>query len=153
MPEPLKIEAATLDDLPVMAELLVDLFEQEADFTPDYHKQIKGLQLILEQPNRGRIFVLRLGDLIIGMINLVITISTSEGGVALILEDVIVHKDHRGQGYGSLLVRHAIDYAREKNFVRISLLTDRAEYEARTFFKRHGFTESEMVTMRQRLVE
>lgn len=149
--EALKIESATLDDLLPLAELLFELFSLEADFIPDHAKQMKGLQLILEQPNRGRIFVLRCGDRIIGMINLLITISTAEGGVVLLLEDMVIHHNYRKQGYGSKLLKYAIDYAREKNFLRISLLTDGSETEARDFYKHHGFIESEMVVMRQSL--
>ena len=78
MPD-LRIEPATLEDLPLMAELLAELFAAEPEFTADQAKQIRGLRLILEQPNRGRIFVLRNSSRIIGMINLLITISTAEG--------------------------------------------------------------------------
>src|SRR5438105_3761566 len=54
MDEP-HIEQATLEDLPQLADLLIDLFTQEADFVPNRAKQLRGLRLILEQPNRGRI--------------------------------------------------------------------------------------------------
>jgi len=148
MPEQLFIEPATIDDLPQLADLLFDLFSHEADFIPNRDKQIRGLRLILEQPNRGRIFVLRSGAKIIGMINLLITISTAEGGFVLILEDLIVHKDHRGQGYGSRLLEHALGYARAKDFLRITLLTDKLENSARAFYEQHGFEQSGMVPMR-----
>ena len=39
MPD-LRIEPATVDDLSELADLLADLFSQEADFTPDREKQI-----------------------------------------------------------------------------------------------------------------
>jgi len=148
MPEQLFIEPATTDDLPQLADLLYDLFSQEADFIPDREKQMRGLRLILEQPNRGRIFVLRNQARIIGMINLLITISTAEGGFVLILEDLVVHKDHRGQGYGSRLLEHTLGYARAKDFLRITLLTDRLEDGARSFYEQHGFKQSGMVPMR-----
>jgi GNAT superfamily N-acetyltransferase len=148
MTDQLLIEPATLDDLPELADLLYDLFSQEADFIPNKEKQMRGLRLILEQPNRGRIFVLRSGERIIGMINLLITISTAEGGFVLILEDLVVHKDHRGQGYGSRLLEHALSYARAKDFLRITLLTDKLEESARSFYEQHGFRQSGMVPMR-----
>ena len=131
-----------------MADLLYDLFSQEADFVPDRDKQIRGLRLILEQPSRGRIFVLRHSARIIGMINLLITISTAEGGFVLILEDLVIHRDHRGQGYGGRLLAHALAYARDKGFLRVTLLTDRMENQARLFYERHGFKQSGMVPMR-----
>jgi len=148
MPDQLLIEPATLDDLPQLADLLYDLFSQEADFIPNRDKQIRGLRLILEQPNRGRIFVLRHGDRIIGMINLLITISTAEGGFVLILEDLVIHRDHRGQGYGGRLLAHALGFAKEKGFFRVTLLTDKMENKARAFYEHHGFRQSGMVPMR-----
>jgi len=148
MSEPLLIEPATLDDLPQLADLLYDLFSHEADFIPNREKQMRGLRLILEQPSRGRIFVLRSGSRIIGMINLLITISTAEGGFVLLLEDLIIHRDHRGQGYGGRLLEHALGYARAKDFLRITLLTDKLENSARAFYEQHGFRQSGMVPMR-----
>jgi len=148
MPDHLRIEPATIDDLPQLADLLHGLFSQEADFIPNREKQMKGLRLILEQPSRGRIFVLRSGTRIIGMINLLITISTAEGGFVLMLEDLVVHCDHRGQGYGGRLLEHALEYARTKGFLRVTLLTDKLENRARDFYEHHGFRQSGMVPMR-----
>jgi hypothetical protein len=41
-----------------------------------------------------------------------------------------------------------MDFARKKNFLRITLLTDRPEIKSQAFFKRHGFFESAMIPMR-----
>jgi len=110
-------------------------------------KQSRGLRLILEQPARGRIFVLRNDRLIVGMINLLITLSTAEGGFVLLLEDLVIHRDHRGLGYGSRLLRHAVEFAREKKFLRLTLLTHGNE-DVQRFYLKHGFRESEMKPMR-----
>lgn len=148
MHESIRIEPATLDDLPLLVDLLEDLFSMEADFVPNREKQERGLRLILEQPARGRIFVLRNDHRVIGMINLLITISTAEGGFVLWMEDVVVHRDHRGQGYGSALIDHAVKFAREKNFLRITLLTDRDNEASKRFYLERGFVESDMVPLR-----
>jgi len=141
------IEPATLDDLPELAELLFDLFSLEADFAPDRDKQVRGLRLILEQPSRGRIFVLRNDRMIFGMINLLITISTAEGGFVLLLEDLVVHREHRGRGLGTRLLQHAMAFAREKNFLRITLLMDPKE-RLLGFYRRQGFVDSVLHPMR-----
>ena len=137
-----RIEPAAVDDLPHLAELLSDLFSKEADFRPDQTKQLRGLEMIITQPNKGRIFVLRSFDRIIGMINLLFTISTAEGGSVIILEDLIVRQEHRSQGFGAQLLEYAMEFAKQKDFLRITLLTDRLDEPAKHFFHKYGFTES-----------
>ncbi|MBL9131926.1 MAG: GNAT family N-acetyltransferase [Verrucomicrobiaceae bacterium] len=143
-----RIEPATIEDLPQLVELLAALFSVEEDFKPDPAKQEHGVRMILEQPNRGRIFVLRTDHMVIGMVNLLFTISTAEGGLVILMEDVIVHPQHRRQGYGGLLLEHAIAFAREKRFKRITLLTDSISAESQAFFTKHGFQFSKMIPMR-----
>jgi GNAT superfamily N-acetyltransferase len=142
------IQPAVSEDLDELSSLLGELFSEESDFRPDRDRQLRGLRLIFEQPNRGRVFVLRRDRSIVGMINLLFTISTAEGGFVILLEDLVVHKEYRGQGYGSMLLDHAIEFARQKNFRRITLLTDRPELRSQNFFRKHGFYESPMLPMR-----
>src|ERR671934_445251 len=148
MSENIVIEPATEADLDELSELLGELFAQESDFRPNKEKQLRGLRLIFEQPNRGRVFVLRQNRSIVGMINLLFTISTAEGGFVILLEDLIIHKEFQGKGYGSKLLNHAIEFAKQKNFLRITLLTDRPENVAQEFFRKYGFVESSMIPMR-----
>jgi GNAT superfamily N-acetyltransferase len=142
------IEPAIAEDLDDLSSLLGELFSQESDFRPDKEKQLRGLRLIFEQPSRGRVFVLRRDRVIVGMINLLFTISTAEGGFVILLEDLVIHKDYRDAGYGSQLLEYAINFARQKKFLRITLLTDRPEIRSQNFFRRHGFYESHMLPMR-----
>jgi len=143
------VEPATLEDLPALTELVMDLMSRSDDFTPDRTVQERGLRLILEQPNRGRIFVVRNKDKIFGMVNLLFTISTARGGFVILMEDVVIHPDHRGQGYGHMLVDYVVDFAKQKNFKRITLLTDKMSAESQEFFKKQGFEYSNMIPMRR----
>ncbi len=143
-----RIETATLLDLDDLVDLVMELFRIETDFQPDQDKQQHGLRLILEQPSRGRIFILRTDHKIVGMVNILFTISTASGGFVLVMEDVIIHPDHRGMGYGTRLVQHVIDFARDKDFKRITLLTDKLNAESQRFFQKFGFEFSHMIPMR-----
>lgn len=143
-----RIEPATLEDLPQLTELVMELMEIELDFSPNRAKQEHGLRLILEQPSRGRIFVLRTDEQIVGMVNLLFTISTAVGGHVILLEDLIVHPDHRGQGFGGRLLEYVKNFARSKGFLRITLLTDRVSDDSQAFFEKHGFQRSAMIPMR-----
>lgn len=149
----MRIEPAILEDLPQLVGLVMALLEIEEDFQPDREKQEKGLRLILEQPNRGRIFVIRTDYQIVGMVNLLFTISTAKGGFVILMEDVIIHPDHRGQGFGTRLVEYVIEFARKKDFKRITLLTDRIGAESQRFFQKLGFQHSHMIPMRRNFDE
>lgn len=144
-----RVEPATIEDLPELVNLITELMEVQGDFTPDRTAHERGLALILEQPNRGRIFVLRNDDYIFGMVNLLFTISTALGGLVILLEDFIIHPSHRGQGYGSMLLDAVFDFADKKDFKRITLLTDKIGADAQNFFKKVGFEYSKMIPMRR----
>ncbi|MFT4639189.1 MAG: GNAT superfamily N-acetyltransferase [Verrucomicrobiales bacterium] len=145
----LRIEPATLEDLDDLTELVMDLFRLEEDFEPDRSKQEHGLKLVLEQPNRGRIFVVKTEHKIVAMVNLLFTISTAEGGMVILMEDLIVHPDHRRQGYGGRLLEHVVSFAQKRGFLRITLLTDRVSDASQEFFAEHGFGKSHMIPMRR----
>ena len=142
------IRIATLDDIPDLCQLLELLFSQEAEFVPDRALARAGLEQIIAQPERGRILVARDEAAIVGMVNLLFTISTALGGRVALLEDMIVHPARRGGGAGSELLRAAIEAAREAGCRRITLLTDRDNEAAQNFYRKHGFTLSDMVTLR-----
>jgi GNAT superfamily N-acetyltransferase len=145
------ITPATKEDIPQLAGLLHLLFSQEADFKPDAGRQTRGLRQIIESPQSGIILVARSGAKIVGMVTLLFTISTAEGGPVCWLEDMVVHPDQRGNGLGSRLLSAAIDHARRHGFLRITLLTDTGNSAARRFYQRHGFVESGMTPLRLHL--
>ncbi len=145
-----RVEMATLDDLPQLTELVMDLFSMSSgDFTPDREVQERGLRLVLEEPSRGRIAVVRNNDQIFGMVNMLFTISTARGGFVILMEDVVIHPHHRGQGYGTLLMNYVLEFAKQKEFLRVTLLTDKISAEAQEFFHKQGFEYSNMIPMRR----
>ncbi len=142
------ITQATADDIEGMADLLLSLFDQEADFRPDRSRQVQGLKLILSAPHTGCLLVAREAGQVVGMVSLLFTVSTAMGQPVCWLEDMVVKQDRRGGGLGSRLLAHAIAFAQQKGLGRITLLTDRVNEQAQRFYARHGFTLSEMTPMR-----
>jgi GNAT superfamily N-acetyltransferase len=143
-----KILPSTPDDIPRLCALLAILFTQEADFQAEVEKQSAALREIIAHPAIGCILALHEGDTIVGMVNLLFTISTACGGKVAILEDMIVHPSRRGNKLGSKLLQAAIELARCEGCLRITLLTDRANDSALRFYQRHGFGMSEMMPLR-----
>lgn len=142
------IEEATFSDIPQLCELLAVLFSQEHEFQPDASKQRAALNALVCNPQRGRVFVLRDGETVLGMVSVQVLVSTARGGDVLLLEDLVVRPACRNRGYGSALLDHVIDFARRHGYSRITLLADTVNTDAQRFYCRHGFFISDMMPYR-----
>ena len=143
-----KIAVASLCDVPVLAELLNDLFSQEHEFVPDLAKQTAGLEKIISTPAIGEILVLKIDHRIVGMVSLLYSISTALGGRVATLEDMIIHKDYRRKGLGKELFQEAIDFSKKRNCLRLTLLTGRNNEVAIKFYQHFGLKRSGMIPLR-----
>jgi len=142
------IDEAQHSDIPQLCDLLALLFSQEQEFHPDLQKQSAALNLLIGNRQRGRIFVLRHGDTLLGMVSVQVLVSTACGGDVLLLEDLVVRPTCRNHGYGSALLEHVIDFARRGGYSRITLLADSVNLDAQRFYCRHGFFVSDMLPCR-----
>jgi ribosomal protein S18 acetylase RimI-like enzyme len=147
----LRFDVANAADIPRLVELLGILFESEAEFARDAEKQRAGLQAILAEPSKGRIFVARDGRELVAMASLLYTISTAEGGKAALFEDLVVAPEHRKRGIGEALLKHVVAQARAEGLLRITLLTDMQNERAQAMYRRVGFVGSPMKPMRLKL--
>ena len=142
---------ATPDEIPRLGELLTVLFAQEREFHSDPARQETGLRQIVAHPEVGAILVLREAGRVVGMVNLLWTVSTFLGGKAAWLEDLVVDPAYRGRGGGALLLEAAAAHAQAAGCSRITLLTDNDNERAKTLYRRHGFADSPMVPLRRML--
>jgi GNAT superfamily N-acetyltransferase len=144
----MEVNLATARDVPGLCKLLAVLFAQEAEFRPDAVAQARGLSMIVDDPALGAILLARERDRLLGMVNLLYTVSTALGCRVALLEDMVVAPDARGRGIGSHLLATAITHARAAGCGRITLLTDTDNVPAQRFYRRHGFVPSPMLPMR-----
>lgn len=112
-------------------------------------KQKEGLTQIIENEDIGFILVARQKDRIVGMVNVLFTVSTALGGRVGILEDMVVLEELRNEGVGSGLLEAALKRAKEEDCFRITLLTDSDNEKAHRFYERSGFSKSPMVVFRK----
>ncbi len=143
-----QIATATLEDIPQLCGLLALLFNQELEFSPESARQVAGLRQIIERPESGRILVLREDETLLGMANLLFTVSTARGGRVAILDDFVVLPERRGGGVGSALLQAARALAEAEGCSRITLQTDASNDAAMRLYQRHGFAQSTMVPFR-----
>nr|MBF0222206.1 GNAT family N-acetyltransferase [Desulfobulbaceae bacterium] len=135
-------------DTPQLIELLRALFAIEEDFLFNEEKQRVGLQLMLDN-QRGYVAVAEKAGTIIGMCTGQLTISTAEGGPALLVEDVVVTKKWRSQGVGKQLMAEVSRWAEHMGVSRLQLLADKTNSEALDFYKSLGWQSTQLICLRK----
>ena len=151
MVQTIETRLAVIDDIPALTQLLGVLFAQETEFKPAAELQAKGLTQIISGEAVGDIVVTSADGIVVGMVNLLYTVSTALGAPVAILEDMVVSPDMRGQNIGSTLIEFALGVARQRGCQRVSLLTDHDNSAAHRFYQKHGFVQSSMLTFRLNL--
>lgn len=142
------IRPATSDDLPDLLVLLKQLFSIEEDFLFDAEKQIRGLELLLQQ-DKGQILVAEVDGRVAGMATGQLLVSTAEGSLALLVEDVVVSFAHQGQGLGSALLQAVGDWGHAFGAVRMQLLADLGNDMALEFYKKHKWRQTQLICLRK----
>lgn len=143
------ITEAKPEDLDAIATLLGVLFAQEHEFNVDLSKQRAGLKMILDNPAVGTIFVAREGDPIVGMLNLLFSVSTALGTKVAVVEDFVVSPASRGNGIGTALMDTALSFCESSQFARVMLVTDFDNHGAQRLYESRGFVRSSMVTYKK----
>lgn len=132
------IRPATKDDIPIMAELLRQLFVIESDFTADIALQSRGLDLLLDKQS-AVIFVAEHQKEVVGMCTVQTLVSTAKGCEVGQVEDVVVDISHRGMGIGSTLLHTVEAWAKKCGLARLQLQADRYNHSALGFYRCQGW--------------
>lgn len=141
------IRPARSADIEALVRLLVALFSIEMDFAVDEAKHRRGLRMLLDS-NRSCLLVAESECGVVGMCSGQMVVSTAEGGMSLLVEDVVVDAAWRGQGVGRMLVEGIGDWARLCNITRLQLLADRNNIPALDFYRRLGWRSTELICLR-----
>lgn len=150
MPEAVVIRPAQREDLERMVLLLKALFSIEEDFGFDADKQRRGLEMMLNN-GRGRILTACAADgTVVGMCTGQLTVSTAEGGPAVLIEDVVVHADWRGRGIGARLMDEITGWAKRNQARRLQLLADKENQAALDFYTHLGWRKTQLICLRSR---
>jgi len=144
-----KIRPARQEDIGRLVSLLEELFAIEEDFTFEASRQHQGLLLMLES-TISCILVAEENHSVIGMCTGQLTISTAEGSVALLVEDVVVARDWRGRGVGRQLLDRIARWAADQGASRMQLLADRHNSAALDYYTRSGWQQIQLICLRKR---
>lgn len=148
----MKYRHAEHSDLDSLSGLLEELFSIEKDFSIDRNKQIKGLTLLLDSPDNSAIFVAEHKDSgVIGMCTAQLLISTAQGSMTGLIEDMVVTKSFRQQKIGSKLLEATEKWCLEKGASRVQLLADKTNSPALKFYEQHQWQSTLMICLRKYL--
>ena len=67
----------------------------------------------------------------------------------ILMADVMSYPDHRRQGFITIFLEHLVEFTREKQVMRITMLTVCSSDESQAFSHKLGFEHSPMISMRQ----
>jgi len=146
----INIRQALPDDIPRLAALLKVLFSIEEDFTFNEAKQGTGLQQLINS-DHGSVLVAEHTGNIVGMCTGQLTVSTAEGGPALLVEDVVVAEEWRSQGVGRRLMDEMSKWALLAGATRLQLLADKANTRALGFYMNSGWKSTQLICLRKQL--
>jgi len=144
-----QIREAALEDIDGLLPLLKELFSIEADFAFNEDLQRRGLTMMLAPGKSRRMLAAFAGSRIIGMASIQTLISTAEGGLSGIVEDVVVAHEWRGKGIGLCLLEAIESWAHAKGLKRIQLLADATNTPALDFYRNSGWMTTQLVCLRK----
>jgi GNAT superfamily N-acetyltransferase len=146
-----RIEPATLDDLPALVTLLSQLFAIEKDFPIDVDRQRRGLEMLIRAPRTRAVLLVARGESPrpIGMASGQLVVSTAEGALSAWIEDVFVSERFRGRGVGRALLHAVLEWAATQGATRAQLLADQSNQSALEFYAGQGWRRGSMVMLRR----
>ncbi len=144
------IRKAVPGDIESLIGLLKILFEIETDFKFDESKQRRGLQLMLEAPDQRCVIVAETGNQIIGMCSAQLLVSTAEGGLVALIEDMVVTETYRGQGIGKHLLLFMENWSVKQGAKRLELLADRVNTPALLFYEKTNWRCTRLICLHKK---
>lgn len=145
------VRKAEMRDVDALAELLGALFTIETDFAVDAQRQRAGLLFVLEQPAQCCIIVAECDFQIVGMCTGQLLVSTAEGGLKILVEDLVVAEEQRCRGIGTMLIDEVKKWADAFGVKRMDLLADQRNHLALDFYLRRKWQKTQLIALQKRL--
>jgi ribosomal protein S18 acetylase RimI-like enzyme len=139
MTHPATVGEAWEADLPAIRSLLAELIgalEDPSSFDPD--RATENCRALLGDPDH-HLLVARIGGTACGFAHLTTRPSILDDRPTGLIDELVVAREHQGQGIGRLLMDAAIDRCRELGCCEVEVSTDVSNLRAQEFYRRYGF--------------
>ncbi|MEW6619632.1 MAG: GNAT family N-acetyltransferase [bacterium] len=94
---------------------------------------------IFEDPNHFCLVIEENGKIISSCNLIIIRNLTRNACPYALIENVVTHKNYRKKGYGTAILKRAIEIAKEKNCYKVMLMTSRKDENTLRFYGNAGF--------------
>lgn len=131
---------ATRADVPgIVAMLSDDALGAKRESPDELTPYVAAFEVIDADPHQV-LAVCEVEGQVVGTLQLTFTHGLSRrGATRATIEAVRVHRDMRGTGLGTTMIRWAIEQARERGCGMVQLTTDATRKDAHRFYERLGF--------------
>lgn len=142
------IKDALPADIDQMLPLLAQLFAIEQDFEFNSEAQTRGLRLMMDGCGKHRaVKVAWVNDTIVGMCTAQTRISTAQGNISAVAEDLVVAGEYRKKGIATLLLSAIEDWAVNKGIKSISLLADKDNQGCLDFYNKKEWKRTSLICL------
>ena len=146
------IRRASRDDLASLVGLLSILFAAESDFAVDEAKQRGGLEMMFGDLNNRCVLAAELNGKVVGMCTAQLLVSTAEGGLSALIEDLVIDGGFRRRGIGRALLLAVESWSVEKGARRLELLADRNNTTALAFYEKMDWKYTQLVCLHKKYI-
>lgn len=133
----LKIQVASKSDHSTLVELAKEFHREDGH--PLKKSSPRAIRRLLAGSPLGNIYLLRLGQQVVGYFALCYTMSIEFGGVVVILDDLYLQAEYRGQGIGRRVLAAVEKLARQKKAVQIFLEVEYKNKLAQSFYRKSHY--------------
>lgn len=114
-------------------------FEAFAELRPHLKNRTQFVGQVKAQSSEGyQIHAIFDGNVAVSCVGLRV-MTTLAWGKILYVDDLITAEKHRGKGYGSILLKHAVDMAGREGCQQVHLDTGYGRHAAHRTYLKHGF--------------
>lgn len=142
------IREAVAVELDKLLDLYLYLHEQEV---PDFEKANSVWAHMMQDEHHHVIVYEKDGEIISSCICVIVPNLTRNVRPYALIENVVTHKDYRGNGYASQCLGYAKELAVKYGCYKIMLMTGSKERSVLDFYERAGFNSEDKTAFIQRL--
>ncbi|UCC89629.1 MAG: GNAT family N-acetyltransferase [Anaerolineales bacterium] len=133
----MRIRPATKDDALAAVDLMTQLAEYAGEIVDAGVED--RFRTMLELPQHAIFVAEDERGLAVGLLSASLRWTLWHAGPCMIIEELIVDEEARGQGVGRALIQAALDWARGQGCSEVEVSTEQANVKAQAFYRQLGF--------------